>query len=179
MATTTTTYSTPLPQRYSHGGAPSSSATTTRKAHSTDTDSKGIWLSMLDEVSRGKDLAEKHLIILGAHTFTNSSFKPPSGAPPRLPLLSPLSDPHFMKQEEHQNNSATFSRHSTHPPNPVIGVITTIAPPTRPPPPLSPSPTASPLATPTTMYSTRTAKTSSHVFPSTCSRMHPPPLRHC
>jgi hypothetical protein len=52
---------------------------------------------MLDEVSRGKDLAEKQLIILGAYIFANSSFKPPSGPPLEPPLLPPLSDPQFMK----------------------------------------------------------------------------------
>jgi hypothetical protein len=81
MATTTTTFSSPLPKSHTYGGAPSSSSTTTKKAPSKDTDSKGIWLSMLDEVSRGKDLAEKQLIILGASTYTRSSIKPPSNPP--------------------------------------------------------------------------------------------------
>ena len=48
-----------------------------KKAGTKDADSKGIWVSMLDEVSRGKDLAEKQLIILGAHGWTPFNLKSP------------------------------------------------------------------------------------------------------
>lgn len=57
---TITMQKTSLPQGHSY-----KSTTTGRKANGKGTDSKGIWLSMLDDVSRGTNLAEKQLIILG------------------------------------------------------------------------------------------------------------------
>ena len=49
---------------------------------------------MLDEVSRGKDLAEKQLIILGASIYTNSSIKSPQS--PQSPPPSSLYFHHFL-----------------------------------------------------------------------------------
>ena len=48
----------------SHGPA-FKSAPAKRRSGIKGADEKGIWLSLLDNVSRGKDLAEKQLVVLG------------------------------------------------------------------------------------------------------------------
>ena len=71
--TTATMQRTSFPQGHSY-----KSSTSSRKPNNTGNDSKGIWLSMLDDVSRGSNLAEKQLIILGEnlHQADTRSFIP-------------------------------------------------------------------------------------------------------